>query len=283
MESYTGFAEVYDELMDNVPYDDWGEYLAGLLSEYGVGDGIVCELGCGTGSITRRLAAKGYDMIGIDSSAEMLEIAREKEFGGAAGILYLEQDMREFELYGTAAAIVSVCDSLNYITKEEDLLAVFRLVNNYLDPSGLFVFDMNTEYKYREVLGDATIADNREDVSLIWENFYDPETKINEYDITIFKKADVEYTESDEADPDTALFERFCEVHYQKAYPLETVRTLLEQAGLVFVAAFDAFTREPVAEKSERMYIIAREGYQENKLYENTENSVKLVPEGLES
>lgn len=264
MESYTGFAAVYDELMDNVPYDEWAEYLTGLLREHGVKDGIVCELGCGTGNITRRLKNKGYDMIGIDRSADMLEIAREKD-DYSSDILYLEQDMRSFELYGTVAAVVSICDSLNYITEKADLRTVFRLVNNYLDPGGIFIFDLNTEYKFRELLGDSTIAENREDVSLIWENEYHPETRIHEYDITIYKKADIEYSEEEEALPE--LYERFFETHYEKAYTLEEIKELLEEAGLTFLAAYDACTHDPVREDSERMYIVAREGYQENKYY----------------
>lgn len=226
MQAYTGFAQVYDTFMDNVPYDDWVFYLTGLLQEYGVKDGLVLELGCGTGKVTRRMAAKGYDMIGIDISEEMLEIAREKEYGndsesdkfgnsdleiltdkdepymesdisdrettkkqtGKMPILYLQQDMRDFELYGTISAVVSICDSMNYITSEEDLLKVFHLVNNYLDPGGLFIFDMNTEYKYKSLLADNTIAENREECSFIWENYYDEEKRINEYNMTIFVK-----------------------------------------------------------------------------------------------
>ena len=264
MESYTGFAKVYDELMDNVPYDEWSQYLAGLLTEYGVKEGIVCELGCGTGNMTRRLKAAGYDMIGIDRSADMLEIAREKE-GEDTGILYLCQDMRSFELFGTAAAIVSVCDSLNYITKKEELLSVFRLVNNYLDRDGVFIFDLNTEYKFRDILGDSTITDNRENMSLIWENCYDSDTRIHEYDITIYKKADLEYSEEDVELPE--LYVRFDEVHYRRAYSLEEIKALLKEAGLRFAAAYDACTREPVREDSERIYVVAKEGYQKNKYY----------------
>ena len=137
MEAYTGFAEVYDTFMDNVPYEEWSQYLIEILKEYGVRNGLVADLGCGTGAITERLAKHGYDMIGIDNSEEMLSIAREKlsdyeESDHRRGILYLLQDMREMELYGTVDAVVSICDSMNYITEEEDLLQVFRLVNNYL-------------------------------------------------------------------------------------------------------------------------------------------------------
>ena len=127
MSSYESFARVYDLFMDNIPYEEWCGYLTGLLEDQGIRDGLVLELGCGTGNMTRLLAGKGYDMIGVDNSVDMLEIAMEKKEEEGQDILYLLQDMREFELYGTVRAVVSVCDSMNYITEEEDLLEVFRL------------------------------------------------------------------------------------------------------------------------------------------------------------
>ena len=157
------------------------------------------------------------------------------------------QDMREFELYGTVRAVVSICDCMNYILEEEDLLEVFRLVNNYLDPGGIFVFDMNTPYKYREVIGNTTIAENREEGSFIWENCFDEESQVNEYALTLFIK------EEDD------LYRKHEEFHYQKAYEPERVKELLEEAGLKVEAIYDAFTREPVREDSERIYFIARE------------------------
>ena len=247
MGSYENFARVYDELMDNVPYEEWGEYLTGLMEEYGVKDGLVLELGCGTGSMTEILAAKGYDMIGADNSEEMLEIAMEKRDESGHDILYLLQDMREFELYGTVSAVVSVCDSVNYITKEEELEEVFRLVNNYLDPKGIFIFDFNTKYKYQTVLGDRTIAEKRDECSFIWDNYYYEDEEINEYELTLFiqEKGD--------------LYRKFEEVHLQRAYTLEQMIRLVKKSGLEFVTAYDAFTREQPTNTSERIYMIARE------------------------
>ena len=168
MDAYTSFAAVYDTFMDNIPYEEWAEYLISLLKEYGIEDGLVLDLGCGTGNMTEILASAGYDMIGVDNSEEMLDIAMEKREKSGQDILYLLQDMRGFELYGTVKAIVSICDSINYITEKEDLTDVFRLVNNYLDPKGIFIFDFNTVYKYQEVLGNQTIAEDRDDCSFIW-------------------------------------------------------------------------------------------------------------------
>lgn len=250
MGSYESFAGVYDLFMDNIPYEEWSEYLIGLLKEYGVEDGLVLELGCGTGSMTRLLTSAGYDMIGVDNSPDMLEIAMEKKMEDGQDILYLLQDMRQFELYGTVKAVVCVCDSINYITDEEDLLEVFRLVNNYLDPGGIFIFDMNTEYKYREIMGQNTIAENREDASFIWDNYYDEEEKINEYDLALFIP--------EERDGEV-LYRKYEEVHYQKAYDPDTVKRLLKQAGMKFAAEYDAFTHKAPSAKSERIYMIAKE------------------------
>lgn len=143
MGSYESFARVYDLFMDNIPYDEWCSYLIELLKEYGIEDGLVLELGCGTGNVTERLFNAGYDMIGVDNSMDMLEIAMEKKEENKKDILYLLQDMREFELYGTVRAVVSICDSMNYILDYGELVQVFSLVNNYLDPGGIFIFDLN--------------------------------------------------------------------------------------------------------------------------------------------
>lgn len=252
MDSYTSFAQVYDLFMDNVPYEEWCEYIRDILHQYGIEDGLLLDLGCGTGKMCRIMSQYGYDLIGIDNSIEMLDIAREQN---DAGILYLNQDMREFELYGTVRAVYCACDSVNYILSEEELTSVFKLVNNYLDPRGLFVFDFNPEYKYRELLAENTFAENREDGSFIWENYYDEEEEINEYDLTLFIK------------DDHGKFERFGETHFQKSYTLETMCRLIEAAGMEYVAAYDAYTFDPVREDSERITIIAREKKVDGKVY----------------
>ena len=208
---------------------------------------LVLDLGCGTGTITELLYEKGYDMIGVDSSEEMLQIALDKKLETRSDILYLCQDMRELDLYSTVGTVVSVCDSLNYLLMDEDVLQTFHLVNNYLFPGGIFIFDFNTIYKYEEVIGDTTIAENREDCSFIWENFYSCEDHINEYDLTVFERQEDD------------LYRRFTETHYQRGYTLEEMKTFLEKAGLIFVTALDEKTHEAPTETSERIYVIARE------------------------
>ena len=247
MSSYTDFASVYDTLMDQTPYDSWCEFITKALRYFGIEEGLVLDLGCGTGNMTERLADRGYDMIGVDYADQMLAVAMEKKRNSNHDILYLLQDMREFELYGTVRAVVSVCDSINYLLEEEELVTTFSLVNNYLDPKGIFIFDFNTVYKYGEVIGNTTIAENREDCSFIWENYYYPKEEVNEYDLTIFIKEEEN------------RYQKFHENHYQRGYELTTIQEALEKAGMEFLGAVDEQTKGPVKKDSERIYCFARE------------------------
>lgn len=263
MEAYTDFAYVYDTFMDETPYDKWRDFIVETIEKYGISKpafekrqemdslkeerNLILDLGCGTGTLTELLAEKGYDMIGVDSSADMLELAMEKRDSMGHETLYLLQDMRELELYGTVGTVVSVCDSLNYILAEEELLQVFRLVENYLFPEGIFIFDFNTVYKYAEVIGDVTIAENREACSFIWENTYYPEEALNEYEVTVFVR-----------DGQEELYRKFSETHYQRGYTEEQMRRLLAAAGMRTELVLDADTLKAASKKSERIYIVAR-------------------------
>lgn len=260
MKEYGDFAEVYDELMDNVPYEKWGDTLENLIKKYGVSKpdreteelleserNLVVDLGCGTGTLTELMYKKGYDMVGVDASEAMLNVAMKKKGISGAEILYLQQDMRELELYSTVGTVYSVCDSLNYILEEEELGAVFALVNNYLFPGGIFIFDFNTDYKYRQVIGECTIAENREDCSFIWENFYDVEEEINECSLTVFVRAEGEN------------FRRFTESHLQRGYRVEQITALVEEAGMTLLEVMDADTGGAATDRSQRVYVVARE------------------------
>lgn len=285
MEAYTGFAGVYDIFMEDTPYEAWADFLSDLIEKYGISkpirekegtlvkegsrqqkDGsealeemvseraleternLVLDLGCGTGTLTELLYAKGYDMIGVDSSEEMLLKAMEKKEKSGSEILYLCQDMRDLDLYSTVGTVVSVCDSLNYLLEEDEVESVFSLVNNYLYKGGLFIFDFNTVYKYEKVIGDTTIAENRDACSFIWENYYHGQERINEYDLTIFAR-----------EGEGGLFRRFTETHLQRGYTLDEMLGFVERAGMEVVLVLDADTREKPGETSERIYIAARE------------------------
>lgn len=247
MDSYTEFAKVYDTFMDETPYEEWADYIIRTLCTEGINDGLILELGCGTGTLTELLSKAGYDMIGVDNSMEMLDIARSKKEESGQDILYLLQDMQEFELYGTVRAVVCVCDSMNYLTDYEDVVTCMKLVNNYLDPKGVFLFDFNTVHKYRDVIGDCVIAENREDCSFIWENSYEEESCLNEYDLTLFIQKE------------NGLFERNVETHYQRGYELSQIQKAITEAGLVFEWAKEDYSESEVQEESERITVLARE------------------------
>ena len=244
MEAYTGFATVYDRYMDNIPYDDWAHNIKVLFEKYNMPMEIVCDLGCGTGQMTRRLKEMGYDMIGIDVSYDMLMEAMSQE--DSDGILYLCQDMRSFELYGTVGAVISLCDSMNYLADKDELLQVCKLANNYLDPKGLFIFDIKTDSYYKK-LGTGTIAENREEGSFIWENEYNPDTRDNYYYLTI-------YEENEEG-----TFDRFEEEHMQHAFTVNEVKDAIKESGLELLQVLDVSTMEAPTEDSDRLYFIARE------------------------
>ncbi|MBR3040629.1 MAG: class I SAM-dependent methyltransferase [Lachnospiraceae bacterium] len=243
MNAYTDFAQVYAEMMQDIPYEKWEKDIIRLLKEEKIKDGLVLDLGCGTGEMTRRLKNRGYDMIGVDSSFDMLQVATASD---SEGILYLNQDMRSFELYGTVRAIVSICDSMNYIVKEKDFIKVLKLVNNYLDPKGIFVFDLKTVHFFRDVTRDSTIAENLEHCSYIWENYYRPKTKINESCLTLFTQCGEEYRKSEE-------------VHKQRGYTLSEIKQFIKEAGMDYVKAYDEANYGRLSAATERMVIVARE------------------------
>ena len=246
---YDHFAAVYDEFMNPVSYEEWAEYIEKLWEKHGkTRPGLVLDLACGTGSLTVQLAKRGYDLIAVDQSPSMLEIAREKiQKETGRSVLCLQQDMRELELYGTVDAVICTCDSLNYLLEEKDLARVFRLVENYLEPEGLFIFDLNTQYKFEKILGEQTFADTAEDAAFIWENYYYEEEKINEYHVTFF--------EEEEQD----VYRRYEETHYQKAYDISKIKELIEKSGLKVEAVYDCFTESEPAVQSERICFVAKE------------------------
>lgn len=244
MDAYTSFASVYDLFMDNVPYEEWCAFLCKILAQHGITDGPILDLGCGTGKMTRLMSEQGYDMTGIDNAAEMLQIAARES--GEVPILYLLQDMQDLELDGCVRAVYSVCDCVNYVLDEEELQQAFSRVHEYLEEDGAFIFDVNTSYKYTKLLAENTFAESRDEGSFIWDNYYDEEERINEYDLTLF------IPEGDE------LYRRYTETHYQRNYETETLLKLLKNAGFTDICVYDDYTDAPLCETSERAVFVAK-------------------------
>lgn len=240
---YNKFAEIYDKFI-GVDYPKWISYIEAIWEKYELKPELVLDLACGTGNFTVPLADKGYDMIGVDMSAEMLMCAREKAAG--KDILLLLQDMREFELYGTVDACICMVDSINYILCEDELSAFFSLVHNYLNPEGLFIFDINTVHKFKNVLGANTFSDIGDDDAIIWENYYDEDNKINEYLVNTF-------TERDDG-----LYERHEEIHKQRAYEVSFIKEALLGAKFVVLGVYGELGFDAPTERSEKVFFVAQ-------------------------
>ena len=229
-------------------YGKWADYIEALFKRNGVEPSLVLDLGCGTGSFCTEMAERGYEMIGIDLSPEMLSCAKSKALEKDLDILYLNQDMTDFELYGTVDAVVSLMDSMNYITYKKDIKHVFKLVRNYLNPGGLFIFDLNSYYKLENILGDNVFYSNDDDVAYIWQNSFDSAKSISRFDLTFFAR-------------NGEMYDRFDEVHFERAYTTEEVRQMFNYAGLEFCAAYREFDFKAPTENSERIFYISRKPF----------------------
>ena len=243
MESYTDFAYVYDKLIDQ-DYEKWADYIENIFKINKKEPKLVLDLGCGTGSITNILAKRGYDMIGVDLSPDMLNVARNKAAEQKLDVLYLCQDIREFELYGTVDAIICTLDVLNYITEPKELDRVFALVKNYLNPDGIFIFDINTEYKLKNILGNNTFINEEDGVFYTWEN-ENVDCISNQY-LTFF------------AECENGMYERFDETHIQRAYKIDEIVDLLNKNNLTFEAEYRLFTLEKADENCEKTVIVSK-------------------------
>lgn len=243
MESYTDFAYIYDNLIDQ-DYEKWADYIEEIFAKYKKSPKLVLDLGCGTGNITNILAKRGYDMIGVDISLDMLNVARDKAADEGLDVLYLCQDIREFELYGTVDAIICTLDVINYITDPEDLSKVFALVKNYLNPDGIFIFDINTEYKLKNILGNNTFVNDENGIFYTWENEYS-ENISNQF-LTFF------------AETDDGLYQRFEENHIQRAYTINEIREKLKENKLTFEVEYSLFSLETPDKNCEKTVIVSK-------------------------
>lgn len=242
---YTNFAYFYDKLMKDVDYPKWADYIEKIFAKYKIRPSLMLDLGCGTGSMCVEMAGRGYEMIGTDISEDMLSCAREKLAVKGLDVLLLNQDMVSFELYGTVDAIISLVDSVNYITDKRDLKRMFKLVNNYLNPGGLFIFDINSVYKFENILADNVFYSVEDEICYIWQNSFDRKTVLCEFDLTFFVQHN-------------AMYQRFDEIHHERAYTSEEIRQAVEASGLEFCAEYGAFSLKPPAGDCERIFFVCR-------------------------
>lgn len=241
---YNRFAYLYDELINDVDYEKWVDYYFKIFERYAINPKLGLDLGCGTGSMTTALARRSIEMTGVDLSEDMLMVAREKSEG--MDILYLNQDMCEFELYGTVDFIISSLDCINYITDKRDLLKVMKLANNYLNPGGLFIFDINTRHKLENVIGNNTFILENEDVFCSWQNEYDKKRRICQFYLTFFCR-------------DKDGYKRFDEEHSERAYDIEEIKSIIESSGMRLLKVYDEHSFSAPKKNSERVFFVVQE------------------------
>ncbi|MBR2650208.1 MAG: class I SAM-dependent methyltransferase [Clostridia bacterium] len=245
---YGNLAPFYDKFNKDIDYSAWADFIERLIAQnYTEGKPeLVLDLACGTGSMTLELASRGYDMTGVDYSPEMLDEARSRAEKRGLDVLWLCQDMREFELYGTVDVTVCCLDSINHLTSSRDLGKCLSLVHNYLIPNGLFIFDINGRYKFENVYSDLTYACEDGGAVCIWQNYYNKNNGMCDFYITLFSECE------------DGRYERSDEVQREKMYTLRMIRSALAKNSFEFIGAYSDFDKTPATDDSERIYIVAR-------------------------
>lgn len=242
---YKDFAYIYDNLMYDVDYKEWADYVEKIFTKNRIKPSLIADLGCGTGNFCIEMDKKGYEMIGIDASLDMLNCAKEKSDG--RDILYLNQDMTDFELYGTVDAIVCLMDSINYLLYIKDIKRLMKLVKNYLNPGGLFIFDINTPHKFKNIFKDNVFYDVSEEIAYIWQNHFDGKKGICEFDITFFVREGRQYN-------------RYDEVHYERCYEIDELKKIIASSGMDLVSVYDSMRLSGPLQNSERVFFVCKNG-----------------------
>ncbi len=245
VDQYCGFAHLYDRLMEDVDYEDWANYVEKVMVQNRNKPHKILEIACGTGNVTIPLAKKGYNILGLDISKDMLMIAKNKALENNINILFIEQDMIDLELEEKFDCILSMCDGINYIVDINDLMKVFQGVYNALEDGGVFIFDISSHYKIKNVLGNNTFGENLEDLCYLWENYFDEGSNTIEMDLTFFIQ-DGKYYKKEE------------EYHVQRAYKSEEIIKILNQLDFKDIKEYDGFTFNPSKDNSERIFFVAK-------------------------
>ena len=242
MSSYIDFALYYDALTEDVDYKARTEYLCSLFKKFDRLPTLLLDMACGTGNFSCEFAKKGMQVIGVDVSSDMLSVAQQKN---TENIMYLCQDAAELELYGTVDGAVCLLDSVNHIIEKDVLQTAFQKISLFLEKDRLFIFDVNTEYKHKEILGNNNFIIEKDDVFCAWQNYYDEDEKITDIVIDIFAE-------------NGGVYDRYCEEFSERFYDTATLKTMLEKSGFKLEAVYDEMTTEKPKEESQRIYFVAR-------------------------
>ena len=261
MAQYELFAYIYDELMDDVDYKLWVNHIEKIFEINNKRPDSILELACGTGNITTEMNRRGYDIVGLDISEEMLEVAYLKNVEEGRSIKYILQNMVDLDYSRKTDAILCMCDGFNYITEKEDLKTIFEKVYDILDEDGVFTFDISSYHKIKNILGNNFMVDKRDDINSMWINTYDDESKLVEMDLTFFVSLDYfsdEYEIEDEDFSEEKLYKKFEETHIQRAYKEDEIIEILTSVGFREIKAYGDFTFDSPKKDSERIFFSAR-------------------------
>ena len=243
--SYDDFSRFYDLLTGNVEYEKRADYFCRLLSLCGIKEGILLDLGCGTGNMSFAMTDRGFDVIGVDSSVGMLNAAQQKMFESGKRILLLNQNMQEIDLYGTIDCAVCVLDGINHLANENEVKQTFAKVSLFMNKGGAFAFDVNTIYKHKNVLADNVFVYEPENVYCVWQNDYNEKDNSVDISLDFFEEED-------------GVYYRSSENFTEKAYELSDIKNWLEESGFKVVGIYDDMTTYDVKPDSQRAVFLAR-------------------------
>ncbi|MBQ6381907.1 MAG: class I SAM-dependent methyltransferase [Clostridia bacterium] len=244
---YQQFARYYDEFTTNVDYARRARYFDSLIAQFGCGKGILLDLACGTGSLSFAMEALGYDVIGADNSAEMLDTAMEKKIEKNSAVMFLNQDMEALDLFGTVTSTICALDSLNHLENIETVQQVFEKVSLFTEPGGVFIFDVNTLYKHTELLGNQAFVFESEDCFLTWQNELCEDNSVNMY-LDFFVPQGESYRRESE----------FIKEYY---YSDERLQSAAQNAGFLLCGVFDDLSMQQPQETGERkIFVFKKKG-----------------------
>jgi len=244
--SYTFFADYYDALTDNVSYDNMADFICKIFQSYGKSGSSVLDVACGTGTLTLLLAERGYDMIGADRSFEMLSTAQQKAFEKEVSVLFLNQSAERLDLYGTVEGVVCTLDSLNHITDNNRLLAALKRISLFIEPGGIFIFDVNTVYKHNSVLANNVFVYETDDVMCVWQNNTYFDKALTEIRLDFFSKAD------------SGFYVRNQECFSERGYTCVEMQDMLRKAGFEILEIYDNYTENKPSDKTERLVYVTK-------------------------
>lgn len=251
MSDYCDFAYVYDRLMNDVDYKARTEYLLGLFKKYGKTPTLLLDLACGTGGFSNQMSLKGIEVIGVDISEDMLGVARENSYSLGTDVLYLCQDACELDLFGTIDGAICCMDSLNHITDIKKLDKAIENVSLFLEKDCLFIFDVNTPYKHKNILADNTFIIEEENIFCAWQNEYIEKDSLTNIKLDFF-------VEQDE------VYERYSEEFFEKAYELNEIEEIVKKHHFDIIGIFDDMSENPLKSDSERAIFVLKKNKETN-------------------